>query len=263
MHSCQAAANTAVSIRNLRLQYDQLEVLKGISMEVLQGEVLCVIGPSGSGKSTLLRCVAHLEEGFKGDIFLEGEHYGTIRKNGMRNAWNKNGSEAGCKIGMVFQNFNLWPHMSVLRNVVEPLVVVKGINRTKAEELARENLDKVGMIQKCDVYPSRLSGGQQQRVAIARALAMEPRIMLFDEVTSALDPELVTEVLGVMRKLAEEGMTMLIVTHEMDFAEKVADRVVFMDQGVIVEQGAPADLLNFPTNHRTKRFLSMVAHEDL
>ncbi|RVU38437.1 amino acid ABC transporter ATP-binding protein [Hwanghaeella grinnelliae] len=252
----------ALSIQHLELSFGDLDVLKGVSFNVTPGEVLCVIGPSGSGKSTLLRCIAFLETGFRGTIQVEGEALGQFEKNGkqvpVRGAALR---KVQGKIGMVFQNFNLWPHMSALENVMAPLTIVKGMSKSEAKKLAMENLHKVGVAEKADTYPPRLSGGQQQRVGIARALAMQPRVMLFDEATSSLDPELVNEVLGVMRKLAEEGMTMIVVTHEMDFAKKVADRVIFMDGGVIAEQGPPKQVLETPREARTRAFLSLIDHE--
>lgn len=255
---------TALSIKDLALDFGPLEVLRGISFDVEQGDVLCIIGPSGSGKSTLLRCVAFLEEHFRGQIYIEGDLLGRKAVNGkMVPLGGRQLRRVQSKVGMVFQQFNLWPHMTALRNVAEPLVVVKGKTKGEAERRALEYLEKVGVADKRDTYPSRLSGGQQQRVAIARALAMQPRIMLFDEATSSLDPELVNEVLSVMRRLAEEGMTMLVVTHEMDFARKVADRVIFMDHGLIVEQGSPSDILENPKESRTREFLSLISHESI
>ncbi|MBJ3776440.1 amino acid ABC transporter ATP-binding protein [Acuticoccus mangrovi] len=252
----------ALSVRDLTLDYGDLKVLKGVTFDVAAGEVLCVIGPSGSGKSTLLRCVAYLEDHFGGAIRVDGELLGRRERGGkvvpVRGAALR---KVQGKVGMVFQHFNLWPHMSALRNVMEPLTVVKRMDREAARALAMENLAKVGVADKADAYPPRLSGGQQQRVAIARALAMQPRVMLFDEATSSLDPELVNEVLGVMRQLAEEGMTMLVVTHEMEFAKKVADRVIFMDGGVIAEEGPPAQLFDHPREARTRAFLSLIDHD--
>jgi polar amino acid transport system ATP-binding protein len=240
---------TAIDICDLYKSFGKLEVLKGIDIAVRFGEVVCLIGPSGSGKSTLLRCVNLLEQPTAGKVVIEGVDI----------------TDPDCeiddvrtKIGMVFQQFNLFPHLNVRDNLT--IAQRKVLKRTKpeAEAKAREVLERVGMLEKYDEYPSRLSGGQQQRVAIARALAMDPDMMLFDEATSALDPELVGEVLGVMRSLAEDGMTMLVVTHEMEFARHVADRVVFMADGHIVEQGPPDDVLLRPQNARTQRFLQMV-----
>ncbi len=241
-------ATPAVRIAGLHKQFGALEVLNGIDLEIARGEVLCLIGPSGSGKSTLLRCINFLEEPTRGTIEIAGERIGDrSRLNAMRQ-----------RIGIVFQAYNLWPHKTALGNVVEALLVVRKMPRETALEIGRRQLARVGVAEKADRYPSKLSGGQQQRVAIARALAMEPEIMLFDEVTSALDPELVGEVLKVMRQLAADGMTMVVVTHEMGFAREVADRVVFMDAGVIVEQGPPAEVLGHPRHERTRRFLARV-----
>jgi polar amino acid transport system ATP-binding protein len=240
---------SAIEIRNLHKNFGQLEVLKGIDFRVAMGEVVCVIGPSGSGKSTLLRCVNRLEEATSGTILIEGEDITDpdTDTDAVRR-----------KIGIVFQRFNLFNHMSVLDNVTIAQRKVLGRSKEEAERIGLENLKKVGVSEKVDVFPRRLSGGQQQRVAIARALSMEPDMMLFDEATSALDPELVGEVLGVMRKLAEEGMTMLVVTHEIGFAKGVADRVVFMDEGVVVEDGPPEKVLFDPEHERTRTFLKMV-----
>jgi polar amino acid transport system ATP-binding protein len=238
-----------VRVSNLEKSFGSLKVLHDINFDVRKGEVIVVIGPSGSGKSTLLRCLNRLEEPNGGSIIINDEeitgrkarlHY--LRRN----------------IGMVFQQFNLFPHMTALQNVMEGPKTVLKLPQAECEERARALLAKVGLSEKADSRPATLSGGQQQRVAIARALAMKPQIMLFDEVTSALDPELVGEVLGVMRSLAEEGMTMVVVTHEMGFAERVADRVVFMDCGYIVEQGAPSELFRNPREERTKKFLNQI-----
>lgn len=251
-----------LSVRDLRLDFGALKVLRGVSFDVTRGEVLCIIGPSGSGKSTLLRCIAYLEEHFSGEIHVEGELLGRRRANGaMVPVAGRALRQVQSKVGMVFQQFNLWPHMTAIGNVMEPLMIVKRISRAEAERIAMEYLEKVGVADKRDTYPPRLSGGQQQRVAIARALAMQPKLMLFDEATSSLDPELVNEVLAVMRQLAEEGMTMLVVTHEMGFARKVADRVIFMEDGLIVEEG-PADVvLQAPKELRTQAFLSLISHD--
>lgn len=238
-----------VQIRDLHKSFGDNHVLRGIDFEVAQGEVVCVIGPSGSGKSTLLRCVNLLEEPTSGTVLVAGEDL----------------TDPDCDIdaarrhiGMVFQSFNLFPHHTALTNCMLAQQTVLKRGKKEARAVAQENLDRVGLTDKHDAYPAKLSGGQQQRVAIARALSMAPNLMLFDEPTSALDPELVGEVLTVMRKLAEEGMTMLVVTHEMAFAREVADRVVFMDGGVIVEQGAPADVIGSPKEPRTKEFLRRV-----
>ena len=240
---------SAIEIKGLHKSFGQLEVLRGIDFRVAIGEVVCVIGPSGSGKSTLLRCVNRLEEPTSGTILIEGEDITDpdTDTDAVRR-----------KIGIVFQRFNLFNHMSVLDNVTIAQRKVLGRSKEEAERIGLENLEKVGVGEKVDVFPRRLSGGQQQRVAIARALSMEPDMMLFDEATSALDPELVGEVLSVMRTLAEEGMTMLVVTHEIGFAKGVADRVVFMDEGVVVEDGPPSKVLVDPDHDRTRTFLQMV-----
>jgi len=238
-----------IEIIGLGKKFGQLEVLRGIDMQVRAGEVVCVIGPSGSGKSTLLRCVNRLEEPTSGRILIEGvdmtDPDADIDKLRTR-------------IGMVFQHFNLFPHLTVIDNLT--IAQRKVLKRSKREsrEIAVANLERVGLIDKIDEYPNRLSGGQQQRVAIARALSMKPDMMLFDEPTSALDPELIGEVLDVMRRLAEDGMTMMVVTHEMGFAREVADRVVFMDGGLIIEEGPPKEILTNPRHERTRRFLSMI-----
>ena len=220
-------------VENLHKSFGTLEVLKGINFAADKGEVITVIGSSGSGKSTLLRCLNHLEQADEGKILCD------------------------VRIGMVFQNFNLFPHKSVLENLIEAPIVVKKIPKVKVVKFAEELLKKVGLMDKRDVYPCQLSGGQKQRVAIARALAMEPNIMLFDEPTSALDPQLTSEVLQVIKQLAEEDMTMIIVTHEMGFAREVSDRVIYMDQGIIVEEGSPQELLVNPKNPNLRTFLSM------
>jgi len=239
----------AIEVRDLHKSFGELEVLKGFDFHVNTGEVVCVIGPSGSGKSTLLRCVNRLEEPTSGRILIEGEDITDI---------DADVDELRSRIGMVFQSFNLFPHLSVLRNLTIAQRRVRGRSKSKAREVARHNLERVGLSDKVDAYPSHLSGGQQQRVAIARALSMDPDMMLFDEPTSALDPELVGEVLSVMRDLATEGMTMMVVTHEMGFAQEVGDRVVFMDAGVVVEEGPPKQVLTDPQQERTQRFLQMV-----
>ena len=242
-------AEPMLALRNIHKHFGELEVLKGIDLEVSRGEVVCVIGPSGSGKSTLLRCINLLEPPNQGTILLEGnEITGTAGDvNFVRR-----------RVGIVFQQFNLFSHKTALENV--SLAQEKVLERTsgQAKVKSEELLQRVGLADKLHEYPDRLSGGQQQRVAIARALAMDPHVMLFDEVTSALDPELIKEVLDVMRELAREGMTMIVVTHEMGFASDVGDRIVFMDGGVIVEQGAPAELLANPREERTKRFLGLL-----
>jgi polar amino acid transport system ATP-binding protein len=239
-----------IEASNLTKRFGDLEVFKDITVNVKKGEVLCIIGPSGSGKSTFLRCLNHLEEINGGKIVIEGETLDPKDKKQIRNLTTK--------MGMVFQQFNLFPHMTVLQNVMEAPLVVKKEDKAVVLERAKKLINKVGLGDKMDYYPSKLSGGQKQRVAIARALAMNPDIMLFDEPTSALDPELVGEVLSVMKDLAFEGMTMIVVTHEMGFAKEVADRVIFMDGGKIVEEGKPADIFSKPKEVRTKAFLEKV-----
>ena len=238
-----------VKVENLKKNFGSLEVLKDINMEVKEGEVVCLIGPSGSGKSTFLRCLNKLEEPTAGVIIVDD--YDLMAKTSDINKIREN-------IGMVFQQFNLFPHLSVLQNIMLAPVDRKRMTKEQAEEKAKKLLDRVGLLEKADVYPASLSGGQQQRVAIARALAMEPDIMLFDEPTSALDPEMVGEVSEVMKQLAAEGMTMVVVTHEMGFAREVADRVVFMDGGYIVEEGTPEEVFGNPQNKRTQDFLNKV-----
>jgi polar amino acid transport system ATP-binding protein len=239
----------AVQVGGLHKAFGELEVLRGIDFEVARGEVVCIIGPSGSGKSTLLRCVNLLEDPTAGQVYVGGVELTDP---------DVDIDAARRRIGMVFQQFNLFPHLSVLGNVTIAQRKVLRRSAEDADRIARENLARVGLADKVDAYPAQLSGGQQQRVAIARALAMGPEVMLFDEPTSALDPELVGDVLGVMRRLALDGMTMLVVTHEMSFAREVADRVVFMDGGVIVEEGPPSKVIGDPTHARTRRFLSRV-----
>ncbi|MEV0144088.1 MULTISPECIES: amino acid ABC transporter ATP-binding protein [unclassified Nonomuraea] len=243
----------AIEIRDLHKHFGRNEVLQGINCTVEAGQVVCVIGPSGSGKSTLLRCVNLLEQPTRGKVLVEGVEVTDpdVDIDAVRR-----------RIGMVFQQFNLFPHMTALQNVMIAQQRVLRRGKKEAQEVARANLDRVGVGEKAGSYPAQLSGGQQQRVAIARALAMGPDLMLFDEPTSALDPELVGDVLAVMRKLAEEGMTMLVVTHEMAFAREVADRVVFMDGGVIVEDGPPAQVIGEPREERTRTFLRRVLHPE-
>ncbi|MDR8408885.1 amino acid ABC transporter ATP-binding protein [Nonomuraea sp. 3-1Str] len=243
----------AIEIKDLHKHFGKNEVLQGINCTVESGQVVCVIGPSGSGKSTLLRCVNLLEQPTRGKVLVEGVEVTDpdVDIDAVRR-----------RIGMVFQQFNLFPHMTALQNVMIAQQRVLGRGKKEAQEIARANLDRVGVGEKAGSYPAQLSGGQQQRVAIARALAMGPDLMLFDEPTSALDPELVGDVLAVMRKLAEEGMTMLVVTHEMAFAREVADRVVFMDGGVIVEDGPPAQVIGEPREERTRTFLRRVLHPE-
>ena len=248
-----------VRAEGVHKRYGREEVLKGIDLEVAAGEVLCLIGPSGSGKSTFLRCINHLEKIDAGRIEVDGEAVG-YRERGDRlyEMHEREVCRQRAAIGMVFQRFNLFPHMTALENVMEAPVQVKGASKAQARERAGQLLERVGLADKAANYPSQLSGGQQQRVAIARALAMDPKLMLFDEPTSALDPELVGDVLDVMRDLAESGMTMIVVTHEMGFAREVGDSLVFMDGGVVVESGNPRDVLTNPQHERTQSFLSKV-----
>jgi len=246
-----------IEITDLSKRFGRLTALRDVSLDVAQGEVVAVIGPSGSGKTTLLRCINVLESFDAGEVRLEGTPIGYIigRDGRRRRQPERDIAKARAAIGMAFQSFNLFPHMTVLRNVMVAPVRIKRLPRDTAEATARALLHRVGLSDKLDAYPRQLSGGQQQRVAIARALAMEPKAMLFDEVTSALDPELVGEVLTVLRQLAEAGMTMMIVTHEMQFARDVADRIVFMASGAIVEQGPPQRIFNDPQSDRLKAFL--------
>lgn len=257
MSSVETAAPPMVRADRVCKSFGTLQVLKGISLEVAKGEVLCLIGPSGSGKSTFLRCVNHLEVVNAGRLYVDGDLIG-YRERGdkLYEMSPKDAAKQRRDIGMVFQHFNLFPHRTALENVIEAPTQVKKQKKDAALARARELLDRVGLADKADTYPAQLSGGQQQRVAIARALAMEPKLMLFDEPTSALDPELVGEVLGVMRELAASGMTMVVVTHEMGFAREVADQLVFMDGGVVVEKGDPREVLANPQHERTKSFLS-------
>ena len=238
-----------IKVVDLYKSFGDLSVLKGITNEVRRGEVVCIIGPSGSGKSTFLRCLNMLEEPTSGEVFIDGVSLTEQKKdiNKLRQ-----------KVGMVFQQFNLFPHMTVLDNITIGPARAKGMDRRQAKDRAVELLHKVGLSDKVDAYPNQLSGGQKQRVAIARALAMDPEVMLFDEPTSALDPEMVGEVLAVMKKLALEGMTMVVVTHEMAFAREVGDRILFMDEGVIAEENTPDVLFHHPVNDRTRSFLSKV-----
>ncbi|WP_406092427.1 amino acid ABC transporter ATP-binding protein [Kitasatospora purpeofusca] len=248
-----------VKSEGVRKSYGLVEVLKGIDLEVKQSEVFCLVGPSGSGKSTFLRCINHLEKINGGRLWVDGEMVG-YRQRGDK-LYELKDREVALKrrdIGMVFQRFNLFPHMTAVENVMEAPVQVKRESRADARERSMALLERVGLADKSGNYPSQLSGGQQQRVAIARALAMKPKLMLFDEPTSALDPELVGEVLDVMRGLAEEGMTMIVVTHEMGFAREVGDALVFMDGGVVVESGTPREVLSNPQHERTRAFLSKV-----
>jgi polar amino acid transport system ATP-binding protein len=239
--------------------FGALQVLKGITLEIGRGEVLCLVGPSGSGKSTFLRCINHLEQVNAGRLYVDGELIGyKERGNKLHEMSPRDAAKQRRDIGMVFQHFNLFPHRTALENIIEAPIHVKGMKRDAAVARARDLLDQVGLSAKADAYPAQLSGGQQQRVAIARALAMNPKLMLFDEPTSALDPELVGEVLEVMKRLAAEGMTMVVVTHEMGFAREVANHLVFMDGGVVVESGPPREVLSNPKHERTKAFLSKV-----
>ncbi|MFD7992834.1 amino acid ABC transporter ATP-binding protein [Streptomyces mexicanus] len=248
-----------VDIRSVHKSFGQLDVLKGIDLQVRTGQVTVVLGPSGSGKSTLLRTINHLEKVDRGAIHVDGTLIG-YRRSGdrLRELPEREVLKQRTRIGFVFQNFHLFPHLTVLENIVEAPVSVQKRPRQEAEELARRLLERVGLADKADAYPRRLSGGQQQRVAIARALALEPRLLLFDEPTSALDPELVGEVLDVIKDLARQGTTMIVVTHEIGFAREVADTVVFMDDGRIVEQGPPGEVLDRPRHERTRAFLSKV-----
>lgn len=239
--------------------FGALKVLKGITLEVQKGEVLVLVGPSGSGKSTFLRCINHLETVNAGRLYVDGDLVGYHEKGGKLHEMKpRDVAKQRRDVGMVFQHFNLFPHRTALGNIVEAPMRVKGVRKDDAVRRARDLLERVGLADKADAYPAQLSGGQQQRVAIARALAMEPKLMLFDEPTSALDPELVGEVLAVMKKLASEGITMVVVTHEMGFAREVADEVAFMDAGVVVERGNPREVLANPKHERTKAFLSKV-----
>lgn len=254
-----AESTPLVRIEGLYKSFGSLDVLKGIDLNVQQGQKISLIGPSGSGKTTLLRCVNYLEEPTKGDIYIDNELIGQ-RLVGTRKVpmSDKELARMRTEIGMVFQRFNLFPHLSVLDNIILGPLKVQQRSRAEAVELAEDLLNKVGMFAKRDVFPEQLSGGQQQRIAIARALVMQPKLMLFDEATSALDPELVGEVLTVMRKLAEEGMTMIIVTHEMHFAESVSDQVIFMADGNIVEQGPPRQIFRESQIERTRNFIRAV-----
>jgi polar amino acid transport system ATP-binding protein len=254
-----AEAGLMVRAENVHKSFGQLEVLKGVDLDVRAGEVCCVLGPSGSGKSTFLRCINHLEKINAGRIWVDGDLIGYRERGGKLHEMREKEVAAQRRaIGMVFQRFNLFPHMTALDNVVEAPVRVLRESRSAVRERARALLDRVGLSEKLNAYPGQLSGGQQQRVAIARALAMQPKLMLFDEPTSALDPELVGEVLDVMKDLAREGMTMIVVTHEIGFAREVGDSLVFMDGGVVVESGRPRDVIAEPRHERTKAFLAKV-----
>ncbi|WP_099024470.1 amino acid ABC transporter ATP-binding protein [Mycolicibacterium palauense] len=239
--------------------FGALKVLKGVTLEVEKGQVLVLVGPSGSGKSTFLRCINHLEDISAGRLYVDGELVGYRERGGkLHEIPPREAAKQRRDVGMVFQHFNLFPHRTALDNIIEAPIHVKKVRKSEALERATDLLDQVGLADKATAYPAQLSGGQQQRVAIARALAMNPKLMLFDEPTSALDPELVGEVLAVMKKLASEGMTMVVVTHEMGFAREVADQLVFMDGGVIVERGEPREVLSNPRHERTQAFLSKV-----
>jgi polar amino acid transport system ATP-binding protein len=253
------AEQPMVLAENVHKRFGLLEVLRGIDLEVDPGEVMVIIGPSGSGKSTFLRCINHLEKINAGRLWVDGELVGYRQKGDkLHELPDREVCRKRSEIGMVFQRFNLFPHMTAVQNITEAPMRVRGESRASATRNARELLERVGLAEKADSYPAQLSGGQQQRVAIARALAMKPKLMLFDEPTSALDPELVGEVLDVMKELATGGMTMVVVTHEMGFAREVGDKLVFMDDGVVVEAGHPRDVLANPRHERTKAFLSAV-----
>jgi polar amino acid transport system ATP-binding protein len=253
-----------ISMRDVRKSFGALEVLRGINLDVARGEVVVLIGPSGSGKTTLLRTINALEAINAGSITVKGVPLAVPGPDGRTRQPSAKAMRAvRAEVGMVFQQFNLFPHMTALANIIEAPMHVRGLDRATAMERANDLLRKVGLVDKATAYPHQLSGGQQQRVAIARALAMQPEIMLFDEVTSALDPELVGEVLATMRLLAEDGMTMVVVTHEMQFAREVGDRVVVMDGGLIIEEGVPSQIFSAPRNARTASFLKRVLHEDI
>ncbi len=248
-----------MSAVDVHKSFGRLEVLKGVSLDVARGETVCIIGPSGSGKTTFIRCINHLEKIDAGRITVNGRLIGYREDTGkLREDSEKSIAKQRTQIGMVFQRFNLFPHKTAMENVIEAPVHVLGMKQEEARETALALLSRVGLRDKCDTYPGKLSGGQQQRVAIARALAMKPALMLFDEPTSALDPEVTGEVLEVMEELAHEGMTMIVVTHEMGFARVAADRVVMMDGGVIIEEGTPEHFFDAPTHERTKQFLSKI-----
>lgn len=250
-----------LQLRDLRKQFGDLEVLKGVSIDVRQGEVIAIVGVSGSGKSTLLRCVNLLELPTGGDVVFDGRRVPYEKAGSAFSSASREISRLRADIGMVFQQFNLWPHKSVIENVIEAPITVRKVPRADAVADAERLLESIGLLEKRDEYPSRLSGGQQQRVAIVRALAMKPKLMLFDEATSALDPELVGEVLALMAKLAEGGMTMMVVTHEIHFARQVSDRTIFIDAGVIAEEGPSSQVLNDPRSERTRQFLDRVLHD--
>lgn len=258
----ESQRDTVVKIVDLHKSFGTLEVLKGISLDVAQGDVLTLLGASGSGKTTLLRCINHLEQPTSGETYVDGRPMGfRLDNNGKRVSCPQSDINAlRMDIGMVFQQFNLWPHMTAFENIIEAPLRVRKLPRSQAESIAIELLEKVELLDKKDQYPARLSGGQQQRVAIARALAMQPKVMLFDEPTSSLDPELIGEVLGVMRALAREGTTMIVVTHEIGFAREVADRVVLLHNGLIEEEGSPQEVIDNPKSLRSKQFFSSILH---
>ncbi len=261
VNTLDTAANTAttmVTVRNLEKKFGSLEVLKDISFDIEQGQVFAIIGPSGSGKSTLLRCLNQLETADRGTITVCGEALMETRDGRTTYADRTTARSIQLKLGLVFQNFNLFPHLSIIENIMEAPLQVLGQDKSQARQRALDLLGQLGLAEKADNYPYQLSGGQQQRVSIARALALDPAILCFDEPTSALDPELTGEVLKVIRELAQKDMTMLIVTHEMRFAEEVADRVLFMDQGVIIEEGTPDQIFNNTLNERTRKFLQKI-----
>jgi polar amino acid transport system ATP-binding protein len=250
-----------VNIKNLHKSFGNLEVLKGIDLEVAQGEVVCILGPSGSGKSTLLRCINQLNSPAQGTVYINGDPIGfePLENGDLKKANQTILARQRSRIGYVFQQFNLWPHRTVVGNVVEALRIVKKMNKANAEKIAIERITEVGLLDWKDEYPDTLSGGQQQRVAIARMLAMEPEVMLFDEPTSALDPERVGEVIEVMKELAEKGHTMILATHELNFARDTADRAIFIDEGVIVEQAPAQEFFNAPKSERLRSFLKRMS----
>lgn len=254
--------HATISVRGVEKNFDEIAALRGVDLDVGGGEVVCVIGPSGCGKSTLLRVINWLQPPDAGRVYIDGEQVGeTVGANGKAKPRSERENNAvRARIGMVFQNFNVWPNMSALENVVRPQIVVLRRPRAEAEDIALSLLDRVGLRDQVDQWPDTLSGGQLQRVAIARALAMDPIVMLLDEPTSSLDPELVGDVLGVLQTLAKGGMTMIIVTHELGFAKNVADRIIFMDEGRIVEDGSPEQILHAPRTERLKRFLNKLVH---